>query len=245
MRKTGLLLTCALAVALAVPVATATAAKPRPAPAPAFRVTIHGTMGEHDLYALAGDASCPWSARGDATRQLEIRNAAPLTMTAAQLGDARNGVFELLVTETRTASHSDAEFLCPGAGPDVSDPTTTCGTVTYKVGSIGTGVGFSNSRSSTFWLFYTRISTDLYAGGCASHVWGIAPTPGSSGKVWIDGFPPDPDHIHNGTTIDRSRLLAHKKFTVSWRDSTQTGPDAYGDVETQSASWQVTLDPVS
>jgi hypothetical protein len=230
-----------IALALALGLA-ASAAGAAAAPKPAFRVTIQATMDVQA--AIARGTGCT----ENVTRHVEIRNAKPLTLTADQLGKTKNGLFELVATETRSDAYSS------GCADQL--PTSTCGTVTYKIGSIGTAVGFLNRKTAKFVLFYTRISTDPYQGQCGARLAGVGPEPGAAPgttvTAWNDAFPPTglnpagpsgsppvPDPL-----VDRAKLLAGKPFTVRWSSS---GPyqHPYDPVQEQLAStWQVTLVPV-
>jgi hypothetical protein len=213
--------------ALVVPAATAA-----PPAQPAFHITIRATVDEGVTSPFGSGCT------ENLTRHVEIENAKPLTLTAKQLGNAANYLFELVATETRTDTYTSG---CSNRGE-----TSTCGTVSYKIGSIGTGVGFLNRKTDQFLVFYTRLSTDPYQGRCGVRFWGVSETPGSTGKVWGDSFPPQfARHAPWGTAVDRARLTAHKRFVVQWSAAGQVALDSYGTVDDQRGSWQVTLVPVT
>jgi hypothetical protein len=199
-------------------------------PGPSYNVVIHATLDMNVHRSHGG------SCFEDATRHVVITNAKPLTLTAAKLGRAQNFLFQLAATESRTDAYSGD---CTGA---TVYPTTGCGTVSYRIGSAGTGVGFVGRTSSVFELFYTRISTDPYNGACAPSIWGVAPTPGSSGKVWVDDYPPSPSGGF-GPTVARAKLAAGKPFTVNWSTSGGDAPDFYGDTDSWTVAWHVALTP--
>jgi len=218
-----LLLSCVLA--LAVPAATAA-----PPPPTAFHVTIQATLDIQADYPRAG-GSCS----EHLSRHVEVRNAKPLTLTATQLGKAKNDLFELVATETRADTYT--------AGCDEGG-TSTCGTVSYKIGSVGTGVGFLNRATDRFVFFYTRISTDPYQGQCGAHLWGAEEAPGSTGKVWIDNFPPTTLGRPQGATVARDHLTANRRFVVNWSATDHVALGSPLPVQAdRSVSWQVTLVP--
>jgi hypothetical protein len=206
--------------ALAVPAATAAP------PKPAFHVTIHALLdAQHDYATQSGCTT-------HEVRHVVVQNAKPLTLTAYKLGDAKNFFFDLVATEARSVT--PVPTGCAGA-PDAS----ACGTVTYTIPSIGTGVGFTNRTSTNFNFFYTRIGSDPYAGKCGP---GVEPTPGSKVPSWIDNFPPG-GLPRTHPTVDRAQLTAHKRFVVQWSEAgeVQNGNEH----EQLAASWQVTLVPVT
>lgn len=218
------------AIAFVLAAVAAPAALAAAPPGPSYRVVIHATLDETAHRGLGGTCG------EDATRHVVITNEKPLTLSASRLAKAQNSLFELAATESRTDAYSGD---CTGL---TLDPTSGCGTVQYTIGSVGTGVGFLSRRSSVFTLFYTRISTDPYAGTCAAGVWGTAPTPGSSGKVWVSDFPPS----HSGglgPTVDRSKLAAGKRFVVDWSTSAASPADYYGDTDSWTVTWRVSLAP--
>ena len=235
------LLTCVFA--LAVPAATAAPPKPD-----AFHVTIHATMDAQ--YDFANQNGCTTNE----TRHVVVRNEKPLTLTAHQLGKAQNFLFTLVATEQRSVTYT---ATLPNGCTGHEGATNACGTVKYQIGSVGTGVGFTNRTSNKFWLFYTRIGTDPYQGACGP---GVAAAPGSKVPVWTDNFPPGglpgtwgpiPGSAKYGvipggslqTTVDRANLGAHKRFAVQWSEAgeSQNGSEH----EQLAASWQVTLVPAS
>jgi hypothetical protein len=217
--RRGLLLTCAFA--LAVPAATAAP------PKPAFHVTIHATLdGAYD-YATQSDCTT------HETRHVVVRNAKPLTLTAYQLGDAKNFFFDLTATETRSVT------AVPSGCTSATSASSACGTVTYTIPSIGTGVGFTNRTSTKFNFFYTRIGSDPYAGKCGP---GVEPTPGSKVPSWIDNFPPG-GLPRTHPTVDRAKLTAHKRFVVQWSEDGESQAGTYH--QQVAISWQVTLVPVT
>jgi hypothetical protein len=227
LRRVGLVV-CVFA--LAVPAATAGTPKP-----PAFHVTIQATMDEVRNFI---DVGCTERV----TRHLDIKNAAPVTLTASQLGHAKSNLFALVATETRSIAFSlSGPHACDNA-PNGAQ-SGACGTVTYTIDSAGTGVGFLNSRTDEFGFGYTRIGTDPYLGKC-----GLIEGRGSASQ---DHYPASGvGVVANSVVVNRNKLTAHKRFVVTYSGSGQwsDGTQANGSPQPLSqvtVSWQVTLVPIS
>ena len=210
---------------------------------PTYNVTIQATVSE----TIHTAQSCNWNL--DETRHLIIQNAAPLRLTAAQLGKAKNGLFALVVKETRSAQLTLFP-LGPNEtlGPACRQPSSqACGTLTYKVPAIGTGVGFL-PRTDKFTFYYTYIGPDPYQGGCGEGVVTTATSSGGKEKAWIDGFPQGTAELPT-VTASAHKLQASKAFAVSGSTTYQSPPNLCGtppcaveDVHSVF-EWRVTLVP--
>jgi len=199
---------------------------------PRFKVTIGATMDfTYNTYPLMGPGCGEQEAR-----HVVIRNAKPLTLTATQLGKAQNGLFDLDATETKTLAFRETPGKCEWVfTPHVS----TCGTISYTINSIGTGLGFLNRTSDQFTFFYTQIGPDPYRQGCEAD--GVAHPPANTTDDYPPGkYPGEPGEDGSHVSVDRAKLTAGKPFVVHWSYS---GVWYQGSLH-EAASWKITLIPV-
>ncbi|HET8893869.1 MAG TPA: hypothetical protein VFM96_07225 [Gaiellaceae bacterium] len=238
MRATTVVVIAALTSAAAVHAAT-------PKQDPAYRVSITGSLTETDTVNASSSGCAP----AEAMRTISFHNAAPLVQRASQLAYARNGVFELQATEHRSVT------LGYGQGLQCNDDDVGCGTVTYTIGSVGTGVGVLNGKEGRFTLFFTSIKPDPFGGKCSglNHAWRPEGTPGSSGAVSIVNFPPPaiwaiPPHPFQSLDrpywrpLTRIDLYSGKQRMIAFTDNGTEPPSSRG--ATHTMTWTVQLTPV-
>ena len=209
---------------------------------PSFRATVHATFHERVVYAVDAGGGCELR---EATRDVELQSVKPFTRTLSKLLD-RNFVFELAARERRTTRAAGA---CPADARPVRDDSSGCGTVSYEVGSIGTGAGYRSRRSEEFWVYYTRIGPDPYEAHCVSALWGPHSTPGTDGRpvsgMTTVNFPPgdvwQPSTRPFGVVVPRAELAKANRRVVRFSD--RADAPAYGPVVARDVAveWDVTL----
>ena len=221
------------AFGLALPASTIAAPQ-----TPRFNVTIRATIAE----TITSGDTCTLSVN----RHVSIRNSAPLTLTSTQLEQATNGLFALEATESRSASLPAIPNTAACSPPP---PVAVCGTVTYTIPPIGTGVGFEGHNPvlgpkgrNRFAFFYTYIGRDPYSGRCGDRA-------RATGRSWVDEFPQGLAPQDSFPVVSPAKLHAGKAFSVHGSQTYQSPPKDCGtppcaiyDVRSVF-SWQVTLVP--
>ena len=211
---------------------------------PLFRLTLTSTITQHQVTHIVRKTDpmtgCHWRTDADIKDTITVSSAQPYKVSLADLIRGGNDIVRLNARDTRGGSYWDGwEQGCPALAsqPPHTLPKTACGTRRFTVSQSLVSVGYASANN--FRLQYGGTLLDPFNGNCL---------PDGDGALNLS-FPPI-EWLQPATKrpwwvrVNRSKLLAGKPVTVSWKDArtfTQpatSNPEQY-DQDTSSTAWSL------